>query len=135
MDTNVLADGQCAAGRLRSDSSRAAPRLTPYMIANHMIAAGVEGRCGVPAVDVRRFEAQDLAAASFLKQLADDPAMTPTQAGVNANLEWFGNADGSGMRILRPTKRGLSASTRRSICSSTARRFTVGIKPPNAVTR
>lgn len=79
-------------------------KLTPYLIANHMIAAGVAGRCGVPAADIRRFEAQDLAAASFLKQLGDDPTMTPAQAGLNANREWFGNDDGTGMPNPAPDK-------------------------------
>jgi hypothetical protein len=68
------------------------------MIANHMIAAAVMGRCSNnPAVDIRRYEAQDLVAVSFLKQLADDPTMTPAQAGLNATREWFGNDDGAGV--------------------------------------
>ena len=47
-------------------------RETPYMIANHMIAAGVTGRCTDNAAkipDIRQYEAQDLVAATFFKAL------------------------------------------------------------------
>lgn len=81
--------------RLLPDS----PRPTPYMIVNHMIAAGVEGRCTPdPAAppDIRLFEAQDLVAAAFLKAYADDPDMDPRTARAQACLKWFGNAAGTG---------------------------------------
>jgi hypothetical protein len=93
--------GQTGTVRIFPDSKK----LTPYMIANHMIAAAVKGRCSNdPVDDIRRFEAQDLAAVSFLKQLAEDPTMTPAQAGLNANREWFGNDDGSGLPNPAPDR-------------------------------
>lgn len=91
-----LADvGQCGLVKINPNSKK----LTPYMIANHMIAAGVTGRCTsdpsqIP--DIRKYTAQDLVAASFLKQYADTPSIKPEAAGQNAFLEWFGAKDGSG---------------------------------------
>lgn len=87
--------GQCGFVRIHPKSKK----LTPYMIANHMIAAGVTGRCTsdpsqIP--DIRKYTAQDLVAASFLKQYADNPSIKPDVAGQNAFMEWFGAKDGSG---------------------------------------
>ncbi len=81
--------------KLRPDSEL----LTPYMVANHMIAAGVTGRCtDNPAEmpDIRLYEAQDLVAATFLRALAENPEIGPDQAKVDACRRWFGNDDGSG---------------------------------------
>jgi hypothetical protein len=79
------------------------PKPTPYLIANHMIAAGVTGRCTADASkipDIRKYEAQDLVAASFLK-LCDDAAsqgqaVDPAAAKAQACQRWFGAADGDG---------------------------------------
>ena len=65
--------------RVRPDSERA----TPYLGANHMIAAGVTGRCTndpskIP--DIRKYEAQDLVAASFLYAYANDLDLDPQEA-------------------------------------------------------
>lgn len=86
------------------------PKKTPYMIANHMIAAGVTGRCTsdpsrIP--DIRKYEAQDLVAATFLRLCAEaagrGEAVDPAAAKAQACQRWFGppaagggNADGGG---------------------------------------
>jgi hypothetical protein len=85
--------------RIHPDSAK----LTPYLIANHMIAAGVTGRATDDASripDIRKYEAQDLVAASFLALIdqatrsgnAPDPAAALKQAC----QRWFGADDGSG---------------------------------------
>jgi hypothetical protein len=69
VQSNVLQSGVV---RIRGDSARE----TPYIIGNHMIAAGVTGRCtDDPSTmpDIRLYEAQDLVAASFLHLLAEHP--------------------------------------------------------------
>ena len=61
----MVATLQAGLVRINPDSAK----LTPYLIANHMIAAGVTGRCTSDPTqmpDIRLYEAQDLAAASFL---------------------------------------------------------------------
>ena len=81
--------------RINPDS----PKLTPYMIANHMIAAGVMGRCTDDASkipDIRQFEAQDLAAATFLKLYHEQPDIHPDEAMRQACRRWFG-ADHGGV--------------------------------------
>lgn len=68
-------------------------KLTPYLISNHMIAAGVTGRCTGDASaipDIRQYEAQDLVAASFLKAFADDPNVDVQVALTQATDRWFG---------------------------------------------
>lgn len=90
--TEVLQVGKF---RLFPDS----PRETPYMIANHMIAAGVTGKCTddpsqIP--DIRMYEAQDLVAATFLHEYAQDPDIEPDEAKARACTRWFGNSDGDG---------------------------------------
>lgn len=72
---------------------------TPYMIANHMIAAGVTGKCtNDPATipDIRKYEAQDLVAATFLKLFGDNPDITPEQAKEQACKRWFNNETAEG---------------------------------------
>lgn len=89
---NVL---QIGTFRVRPDS----PRETPYLIGNHMIAAGVTGRCtGSPdkIPDIRQYEAQDLTAATFLKLYADNPDISPEEAKRQACMRWYGNAEGTG---------------------------------------
>lgn len=85
--------------RINPDS----PKKTPYMVANHMIAAGVTGRCTddpsqIP--DIRKYEAQDLVAATFLGLCADaarqGEEVDPTEAVQKACQRWFGAANGSG---------------------------------------
>ena len=81
--------------RIRNGSKRE----TPYMITNHMIAAGVTGRCtSDPSTipDIRQYEAQDLVAASFLQAYADNPDIDPAAAREKACLRWFGNKQGTG---------------------------------------
>lgn len=79
------------------------PKPTPYMIANHMIAAGVIGKCTEKPDDpqnIQRFEAQDLVAATFLRLCADAArqglVLDPDKAKKQACRRWFGNDDGSG---------------------------------------
>jgi hypothetical protein len=75
------------------------PKLTPYMIANHMIAAGVTGRCtSDPSTipDIRKYEAQDLVAATFVSLYHDRPDIHPDEAKRIACQRWFGADDGSG---------------------------------------
>ncbi|HSF45622.1 MAG TPA: hypothetical protein VLA58_06405 [Chitinophagaceae bacterium] len=72
---------------------------TPYLIGNHMIAAGVTGRCTNNAAeipDIREYEAQDLVAATFLKLYTDNPSLEPEEAKRQACMKWFGNAEGTG---------------------------------------
>ena len=81
--------------RIRPDSKR----LTPYLITNHMIAAGVTGQCTndpTTIPDIRKYEAQDLVAASFLAEYAKNPDITPEEAKAAACQRWFNNDDGSG---------------------------------------
>jgi hypothetical protein len=89
---NVMQTGSI---RLRPDSDK----LTPCMICNHMIAAGVTGRCtsdpsSIP--DIRQYEAQDLVAASFLLAYGKNPDINPVEAKKAACLRWFGNEEGIG---------------------------------------
>ena len=77
----------------------ASEKLTPYMIANHMIAAGVTGQCtndpaSIP--DIRKYEAQDLVAAMFLSLYQQQPDIDPAEAKRIACQRWFGADDGSG---------------------------------------
>jgi hypothetical protein len=90
---NVL---QAGFVKIRPDSKKP----TPYMIANHMIAASVMGRwTGAPGTppDIRLYEAQDLAAATFLKICADacaeGQAVDPAEARKTACEQWFGTGD------------------------------------------
>jgi len=86
--TDVL---QAGTFKVRPDSAKE----TPYMVANHMIAAGVTGKCTDDPTrmpNICLYEAQDLAAATFLKLLIDNPAMTAAEAKANACMRWFGNA-------------------------------------------
>ena len=89
---------QTGSFRIRPDSERE----TPYMIANHMIAAGVTGRCTtVPGEmpDIRKYEAQDLVAASFLTAYAGDADLDPLEAKRRACRRWFGNDTGEGAPV------------------------------------
>ena len=85
------------AGLVRiSASSR---KLTPYMVANHMIAAGVTGKCTddpsqIP--DIRKYEAQDLVAATFLSLYQQRPDIHPAEASQKACQRWFGADSGNG---------------------------------------
>ena len=79
------------------------PKLTPYMIANHMIAAGVTGQCtNDPAAipNIQKYEAQDLVAATWLSLYADalaqHKAFDPAAAAAKACQRWFGAANGNG---------------------------------------
>jgi hypothetical protein len=81
--------------RLNPDS----PKLTPYMIANHMIAAGVTGRCTndpTQTPNILKYEAEDLVAASFLGLCHDRPGIDPAEAKAIACRRWFGADDGAG---------------------------------------
>jgi hypothetical protein len=107
VQSNVLQSGVV---RIRGDSARE----TPYIIGNHMIAAGVTGRCtDDPSTmpDIRLYEAQDLVAASFLHLLAEHPDLTVDEAKAAACRRWFGNADGSG------APHPADESDRRTICA------------------
>ncbi len=80
--------------KVRPDSKKE----TPFFIGNHMIAAGVTGKCTndpskIP--DIRQYEAQDLVAATILKLYTDNPSLEPEEAKKLACLRWFGNADGT----------------------------------------
>ena len=91
-ETSVLQVGKV---RISPDS----PREPPYMVANHMIAAGVTGKCTddpctIP--DIRMYEAQDLVAASFLYEYAQNPDIEPEVAKAKACKRWFGNTSGTG---------------------------------------
>lgn len=85
--------------RLHTDSAK----LTPYMVANHMIAAGVTGQCtNDPTVlpNIQKYEAQDLVAATWLSLYAQalEQSMTfdPVAAKAQACQRWFGAANGDG---------------------------------------
>jgi hypothetical protein len=78
-------------------------KKTPYMIANHMIAAGVTGRCtNDPSLlpNIQKYEAQDLVAATFLNlcaaatQKGND--IDPADMKEKACQRWFGAADDFG---------------------------------------
>ena len=93
---NVLQTGLI---KIRPDSAKP----TPYMIANHMIAASVTGTWTDTAdtlPDIRIYEAQDLIAATFLKICADaceeGQAIDPRQARKIACEQWLGAEDPSG---------------------------------------
>jgi len=80
--------------RVRPDS----PRETPYLIGNHMIAAGVTGKCtGQPdkIPDILQYEAQDMVAATFLKIYSENPDISPEEAKAQACERWFGNPKGN----------------------------------------
>ncbi len=75
------------------------PKQTPYMIANHMIAAGVTGRCTGDATNlpnIQKYEAQDLVAATFLSLYAENKNIAPADALHQACERWFGAPDGNG---------------------------------------
>lgn len=81
--------------RIRPESSR----RTPYMVGNHMIAAGVTGRCtdnpgAIP--DIRKYEAQDLVSATFLHLCAENPGMSAKEAKAMACDRYFQNDTGDG---------------------------------------
>jgi hypothetical protein len=89
---NVL---QAGLVRISPDSAK----LTPYMVANHMIAAGVTGRCtDTPAVipNIQKYEAQDLVAATFLSLYQQNPGIDPADAKKQACQRWFGADNGDG---------------------------------------
>ena len=74
-------------------------RETPYLISNHMIAAGVTGKCTIDPSkipDIRQYEAQDMVSATFLKIYSGNPDISPQDAKSQACQRWFGNADGTG---------------------------------------
>ncbi len=77
---------------------------TPYMIGNHMIAAGVTGSCDVKPdrlPHIRTYEAQDLVAASWLgayhESVQKGELFDPVAARNLACLRWFGNPEGMGV--------------------------------------
>ena len=85
--------------RINPDS----PMLTPYMIANHMIAAGVTGVCGgdpAKIPNIQKYEAQDLVACTFLALCAEAAlagrAVDPAAAAAAACMRWFGAPNGDG---------------------------------------
>jgi hypothetical protein len=74
---------------------------TPYMIANHMIAAGVTGRCTDKPSElpnIQKYQAQDLVAASFVARYAqpDGRGLDPAKAKADACQRWFGAPNGDG---------------------------------------
>jgi hypothetical protein len=84
------------------------------MICNHMIAAGVTGRCTndpskIP--DIRQYEAQDLVAATFLKLYAENPDIDPEVARQTAFEKWYGKGNESGIPEPR------DENDRRTICA------------------
>lgn len=86
---------QAGTVRISTDSTK----LTPYLGANHMIAAGVTGRCTDDAAkipDIRRYEAEDLVAACFVRQLGQEPGIGAAEAKRRCCGEWFGNDDCAG---------------------------------------
>ncbi len=87
-------NGACPVGTAGSILiSPTSKRRTPFLIANHMIAAGVTWKCTPDASkipDIRQYEAQDLVAASFLEAYADDPDTDPADALRTATDRWFG---------------------------------------------
>jgi hypothetical protein len=77
---------------------------TPYMVANHMIAAGVMGRNtgtdwsnAAKLPDIRQYEAQDLTAAEFLRQMSAGLTTDPVAARLAAWKRWYGNTTGTGV--------------------------------------
>ena len=96
------ANGSPTVDVLQTGTVRLTPKsakLTPYMVANHMIAAGVTGRCTKDAAkipNIRKYEAQDLVAASFLSQYHQRPDIDPAEAKRIACQRWFGADDGDG---------------------------------------
>ncbi len=89
---NVLQTGTF---RVRPDSARE----TPYLISNHMIAAGVTGKCTddpTTVPDIRQYEAQDLVSATFLKIYSENPDISPEEAKARACERWYGNTTGTG---------------------------------------
>lgn len=83
---------QAGTFRVRPESAKE----TPYMVANHMIAAGVMGLCTndpTTMPNICLFEAQDLTAATFLTELINDPKLSPADAKARACTRWFGNAE------------------------------------------
>jgi hypothetical protein len=93
---NVLQAGLI---KIRPDSEKP----TPYMIANHMIAASVTGRWTndpEQLPDIRIYEAQDLVAATFLMLCAEaceaGNAVDPREAKKTACRQWFGAEDPRG---------------------------------------
>lgn len=96
--------------KVRPDSKRE----TPYLISNHMIAAGVTGRCTndpsrIP--DIRLYEAQDLVSATFLKIYSDEPDIDPEEAKGRACHRWFGNGEGNGAPLPKDD------NDKRTICA------------------
>jgi phospholipase C len=78
-------------------------KQTPYMNANHMIAAGVTGSFSDDASkipNIQKYEAQDLVAAAFLGMCADagleGKRIDPVEVKEKACRRWFGAADASG---------------------------------------
>jgi phospholipase C len=74
-------------------------KKTPFIIANHMAAAGVKGECTndpskIP--NIQKYEAQDLVAATFLGKYAEGTAIDPAEAANDACQRWFGALDGNG---------------------------------------
>ena len=87
---NVLQTGTF---RIRPDSEKE----TPYLIANHMIAAGVTWQCTDDASkipNVLQYEAQDMVAATFLKLYSENPNITPEDAKAQACQRWYGDPNG-----------------------------------------
>lgn len=96
--------------KVRPDSRRE----TPYLIGNHMIAAGVTGQCTdhpemIP--DIRQYEAQDLVAATFLKIYHNNPNIEPAEAKRQACMRWYGNVYGTGVPMPE------AEDDRRTICA------------------
>ncbi|WP_411766481.1 hypothetical protein [Winogradskyella sp. A3E31] len=96
--------------KVRPDSKRE----TPYFIGNHMIAAGVTGKCTkhpdkIP--DIRQYQAQDLVAATFLKLYHDNPNIHPEEAKRQACERWYGNPYGLGAPEPK------APNDRRTICA------------------
>jgi phospholipase C len=88
-------------------------KKTPYMIVNHMIAAAVTGHCSdnpdkIP--DIRKYEAQDLVAAEFLRAYREKPKICPKEAKRQACEKWFGAKNGK--RAPKPKDR----ECRRLLC-------------------
>lgn len=74
-------------------------KLTPFLIANHMIAAGVTGQCtSTPNLipNIQKYEAQDLVAATWIAQYHANPATDPAEALKVACRRWFGADNGDG---------------------------------------
>jgi hypothetical protein len=109
--------GQAGLVRINENS----PKPTPYMIANHMIAAGVTGKCTenpskIP--DIRKYEAQDLVAATFLGIYANSPGIHPDAANQKACQRWFGsdNSFGAPNPPSAADKRILCALAQMDLC-------------------